>query len=104
MITNEEITNELAKFLRGETLAECPIVITSRKDIEGEDAELVRFTFGECSDSCVAIVYSDGTTYTPYDWQTPIWDSEDWHIDDSSWMDCRYNMCVMINGMPRLLV
>lgn len=102
--SDEYIIRELAKFLRDETLEECPIKIVSREDIENEEAELVRFTFGECEDSCVAIVYADGTTYTPNDWQTPVWDEEDWEISDTeNWMDCCFRPCIMFNGMPRRL-
>lgn len=105
MIDDNYIVNELAKFLRNETIEECPIDIVSREDIEGEDAELVRFTFGECKDSCVAVVYADGTTYAPTDWQTPEWDDEDWKIADTEdWMDCCFRPCVMLNDMPRMLV
>lgn len=103
--SNEYIVRELAKFLRDETLEECPINIVSRENIEGEDAELVRFTFGEYKHSCVAIVFADGTTYTPSDWQTPLWEDEEWKITDSEeWMDCYFRQCIMHNGMPRLLV
>lgn len=103
--SDEYIVNELAKFLRDETIDECPINIVSREDIEGEDAELVRFTFGECDESCVAVVYDDGAVYTPYDWQTPVWDEEGWEISDTeNWMDCNFRFCIMFNGMPRMLL
>lgn len=103
--SNEYIIRELARFLRDETIEECPINIVSREDIEGEDAELVRFTFGERDESCVAVVYEDGTVYTPCDWQTPVWDEEGWKISDTeSWMDCYFRPCVMFNDMPRMLV
>ena len=103
--SDEYIIRELAKFLRDETLEECPISIVSREDIEGEDAEFVRFTFGEYKESCVAVVYEDGTVYTPCDWQTPEWDEEGWKISDTeNWMNCYFRPCVMFNDMPRMLV
>ena len=103
-MTNEELIYQLSLFLRNETLEECPIVITSREDIEGEDAELVRFTFGEYDITCVAIAWNDGTVYTPYDWQAGGYDDEDWKIVDCDrWMDCNFRECVMFNGMPRML-
>lgn len=102
--TDEYIITELAKFLRDETLDECPISIVTREDIEGEEAELVRFTFGEGKDSCVAVVYSDGTVYTPIDWETPEWDDPDWEISDTEhWMDCNFRRCIMFMGLPRIL-
>lgn len=102
--SDEYIINELAKFLRGETIEECPIRIVSREDIEGENAELVHFEFGEYDESCVAVVYADGTVFTPRDWQTPVWDEQGWKISDTdNWMDYRFNECIMLNGMPRKL-
>lgn len=104
MVADNYIVNELAKFLRNETIEECPINIVSRKDIEGDNAELVRFTFGECDESCVAVVYEDGTVYTPCDWQTPVWDEEGWKISDTeSWMDCYFRPCFMFNDMPIII-
>lgn len=103
--TDEYIINELAKFLRDETIEECPINIVSREDVEGEDAELVRFTFGENEYTCVAVVYEDGTVYTPYDWQDTEWDKEGWKISDTKrWMDCYFRPCVIFNEMPRMFV
>lgn len=103
--SNEYIVSELAKFFRDETLEDCPINIVSREDIEGENAELVHFTFGANEESCVAVVYEDGSVYTPYDWQTAEWEEEGWTISDTvRWMDCSYRYCSMFNGMPRMLV
>lgn len=103
-MTNIEIINELAKFLHNETLEECPITITSREDIEGEEAELVRFTFGPDAHSCVAVAYYDGTVYTPFDWQANDWDESDWKVSDTArWMDCNFRECIIFNELPRML-
>ncbi len=101
-MTNEEIIYQLSLFLRDETLEDCPITIISRNDIEGEDAELVWFAFGEYNHKCPAIVYTDGTTFTPYDWEDRY--DEDWEIADCDrWIDCNHLECIIFNGMPRKL-
>lgn len=103
IVSDEYIVKELAKFLRDETLEECPITIVSREDIEGEDAELVWFEFGEFNHKCPAIVYADGTTYTPYDWEDKY--DDDWKIYDCDrWIDCYFRECIMFNGMPRIFL
>ena len=94
----------LSLFLRDETLEECPIRIVSREEIDGEEAQLVRFVFGEEEETCVAVVYDDGTIYTPQDWQTPLWEDDDWKIEDIEWMDCNFLPCINLNGMPRRLM
>lgn len=102
--SDEYIIDELSKFLLDEPIEENPINIISREDIEGENAELVRFTFSEYGFTCVAVVYDDGTVYTPMDWQTPVWEEEGWTIPDTEhWMDCNFHECIMFNGMPRIL-
>lgn len=101
--SDDYVVYGLSRFLRDETLEDCPIKIISREEIEGEEAELVRFVFGKHEESCVAVVYNDGTIYTPDDWETPIWDNDDWTIEDSEWMDCEFRRCVNFNGMPRML-
>lgn len=100
---NGAIVSKLAEFLHGETLEECPIHVVSRDGIDGEEAELIRFTFGEGKESCVAVMYSDGSIFTPSDWVSPIWEDEDWEIEDCQWMDSCFNECVNMNGMPRKL-
>lgn len=102
-MTNEEIVKKLSLFLRNVTLEECPINIVSRNDVAKEEAELVRFVFGKDSESCVAVVYNDGTVYTPRDWQSREWDEEGWKISDERWMDYNFDHCVLLNGMPRML-
>lgn len=101
--SDKYIIYSLSEFLRDETLEECPIEIISREDIDGEEAELIRFAFGEAKESCVAIMYDDGTIFTPRDWQSPVWDDSDWSIDDSDWMDCYFRECINFNGMPRMI-
>ena len=102
-MTNEQIINALALFLRDETLEQCPIKIVSRVDIDGEEAELVWFEFGEYNHKCPAIVWNDGTIYTPYDWEDKY--DDDFKIEDCTrWMDCNFNECIMFNGMPRRLL
>ena len=78
------------------------IKVTSVENIEGEQAELVRFTFGECEESCIAIFFDDGLFFTPRDWQTPVWDNEDWTIEDTDWYDYRGKPAIEFNGMPRI--
>lgn len=102
--SDEYIVYGLSLFLRDETLEECPINIVSREVVDGEDAQLVHFVFGECEETCVAVVYNDGTIYTPQDWQTPVWDDDEWEIEDSEWMDCNFRPCINFNGMPRRLI
>lgn len=100
--SDEYVVYALSLFLRDETLDECPIRVVSRKYIEGE-AQLINFVFGKDEEPCVAIVYNDGTTFTPYDWQDPMWRDNDWSIEDVQWMDCNFNPCINFNGMPRML-
>lgn len=96
------IIASLAMFLRGDTLDDCPIFVTSREEIEGEDAEIVRFVFGDSRESCIAIRYNGDIIFTPMDWQNPVWDEEGWKIEDTQWMDCRFKEGIMLNGLPRL--
>lgn len=103
MKSDEYIIYGLSLFLRDETLEDCPIKIISREDIEGEEAELVHFVFGPAEESCVAVVYDDGTIFTPRDWQDPEWDDDDWKIEDTEWMDYKFNECINLNGLPRML-
>lgn len=101
-MTNQEIVIALSLFLRDETLEECPISILSRSAIEGEDAELVWFQFGEFDSKCPAIVWNNGPVFTPYDWQDQY--NDDWQISDCDrWIDCNFHECVMFRGMPRQL-
>lgn len=103
--SDDSIIKALALFLRGgDTLETCPIKITSKTPIDGEDAQLVRFVFGNAEETCVAVVYDDGGVFTPTDWQNPVWDSEDWSIKDSPWMDYLFHSCINHNGMPRMIV
>lgn len=102
--SDEYVIYGLSLFLRDETLKEYPIRIVSREEIDGEEAQLVRFVFGKEEETCVAVVYDDGTIYTPQDWQTPVWDEDDWEIENSEWMDCNFSPCINFNGMPRRLM
>lgn len=104
--SDDYVVYGLSLFLRDETLEECPIRIVSREEIDGEEAQLVRFVFGkeEEEETCVAVVYDDGTIFTPQDWQTPIWDNDDWEVEDSEWMDCNFLPCLNFNGMPRRIM
>lgn len=102
--SDEYVIHRLSLFLRDETLKECPIRIVSREEIDGEEAQLVRFVFGKEEETCVAVVYDDGTIYTPQDWQNPVWDEDDWEIENSEWMDCNFSPCINFNGMPRRLI
>ena len=63
--SDEYVVYGLSLFLRGETLEECPIEIVSREETNEEEAQLVNFVFGKEKEPCVAIVYDDGTIYTP---------------------------------------
>ena len=76
----------------------------SREETNEEEAQLVNFVFGKEKESCVAIVYNDGTIYTPQDWQSPVWEDEGWEIDQTEWMDCSFSPCINFNGLPRMLV
>ena len=102
--SDEYVVYGLSLFLRGETLEECPIEIVSREETNEEGAQLVNFVFGKEKESCVAIVYNDGTIYTPQDWQSPVWEDESWEIDQTEWMDCNFSPCINFNGLPRMLV
>lgn len=92
------VLKKLCQFLINGPMA---LRIVLRTEIEGENAQLIRFVFGNCEQTCVAVVYADGSIFTPDDWQTPIWDNEDWTIEDSQWMDSDFNECVVLNGLPR---
>ena len=105
-MTNQDYIDALSDYnfrACNETFEECPIEITSVEDIQGEDAKLVRFIFGHYKESCVAIFYNDGTYFTPFDWQDPEWDNEEWKIEDTEWNDSRIMTAIMFNGMPRVL-
>lgn len=96
--TEEYIIRELAKFCD----EECNITLIDRKNIEGQDAQLVWF---ECEGCLIvpAIVYADGTTFTVTDWQG-IYDKDDFVIEDYDWMDCNKKRCIMFDGMPRMFM
>lgn len=103
--SDEYVVYALSLFLGDDdTLETCPIHITSRERIENEEAQLIRFTFGEQEDSCVAVVWHDGTVFTPDDWQLPVWDNENWSIEDTDWVDWNWHPCLNLNGMPRRLI
>lgn len=101
MKNDDYVVYGLSLFLRDDTLEDCPIRIVSREEIDGEEAQLVRFVFGKEEETCVAIIYDDGTIFAPQDWQTPIWDNDEWEIEDSEWMDYNFFPCLNLNGMPR---
>nr|AIF26675.1 hypothetical protein [uncultured bacterium fosmid pJB83B9] len=95
---------ELALAMIGDSAGEANIHFVSRDDIDSEDAELIRFTYGHGDFSCVAVRYNDGTIFVPYDWCTSLWDNEDWKIEDTTWVDVRGVEAINLNGMPRLLL
>lgn len=106
-MTDNEIIVGLALFLRGESLEECPIKILNRIDLDEHEAQLVWFTFGINEDgTCPAIVWSDGTIFTPTDWQynwVSYFEEEEKPIESTEWMDCRFVHALTLFGLPRLL-
>ena len=93
-------TNEIIKGLNAFCKERCEIMILSLEPIDNEEADFVRFTFDGCE--CVAIVWHDGTIYTPSDWQNDYTEFNQSDIPSVDWIDADYRPCVIFNGMPRM--
>lgn len=73
------------------------------KDEDGVDVALVIF---ECSVGDVpAIIYSNGTCFTPYDWQNPGMDIKTFDdVENCTWYNHEYGRnSVMVDGLPKML-
>jgi hypothetical protein len=93
--------NDIIKGLNAFCEENCNITIVSSETIANEDADFVRFSFD--GNECIAIVWHDGTIYTPSDWQNDYTEFKQSDIPSVDWMDADFRPCVIFNGMPRML-
>lgn len=75
-----------------------PVKMIDEKRIEEEAATIVEFV---CDDyKLFAVIYDDGTCFTPYDWDVDYETMEE--VDE--WIDQRFVKGIVLNGLPRRLV
>lgn len=66
---------------------------------ENREARLVTFKY-EGIESC-CLVYTDGTIFTPYDWQSGDYPKDMGEVEDYEWVDSRGLGTIMLGGLPR---
>ena len=93
------------------TLKDYSEIINATEDCNAEaismtelkDAALVVFTFGNFHETTAAVIYDDGTIFTPWDWQAGGYPETPDEIGDYKWREgVSANEAVVMDGLPRL--
>lgn len=66
---------------------------------ENREARLVKFEFEDIESCC--LVYTDGTIFTPYDWQSGDYPKDMGEVEEYEWVDYRGMRTIMLGGLPR---
>ena len=94
-------TTELKKILKpffDEAEQVCLTKVISEQRIDAEEVTIVKFIYDGYK--LFAVIYDDGTCFTPDDWSINYESIED--VD--GWIDQRFKIGIVLNGLPRQLV